>query len=315
MKIGFIGLGRMGGGMAANIVQSGQDVTVFDVFEPAMLPFADQGVAVAGSIGELAAGSDVIFTSLPGPVQVEDAVRGVGGILENAREGTVFFDLSSNSRETVTRLHKQLAGRGISMLDAPVSGGPAGAASGNLVLWAGGDKEAFELHESVLQSFASAPRYVGAIGAGTVTKLSHNLLGNMIFASIAEVFTLAVKAGLDPLDLWEALQFGVVGKARPLDHAVKQFLPNQYEPPSMQLKLGHKDVGLAVRMGKELGVPMRLANLVHEEISEAVGRGFGDLDSRSFMKLQVERSGVDIAVDPERLRAAVDQATRYHQGQ
>jgi 3-hydroxyisobutyrate dehydrogenase len=182
------------------------------------------------------------------------------------------------------------------------------------VLWVGGDRKAFEQHESVLQSFASVPRYVGAIGAGTVTKLSHNLLGNMIFASIAEVFTLATKAGLDPLDLWKALQFGVVGKARPLDHAVKQFLPNQYEPPSMQLKLGHKDVGLAVRMGKDLGVPMRLANLVDEEITEAIGRGFGDLDSRSFMKLQVERSGVEIAVDREQLQAAVEQAARYHRG-
>jgi 3-hydroxyisobutyrate dehydrogenase len=315
MKIGFIGLGRMGGGMAANLAKSGHDLTVFDVFEPATRPFAEQGIAVAGSLAELVAGSDVIFTSLPGPAQVEEIVLGPAGILENAREGTVYFDLSSNSHETVTRLHEQLGDAGVSMLDAPVSGGPAGAASGSLVLWVGGDREAFERHESVLQSFASVPRYVGAVGTGTVTKLSHNLLGNMIFASIAEVFTLATKAGLDPLDLWKALQFGVVGKARPLDHAVKQFLPNQYEPPSMQLKLGHKDVGLAVRMGKDLGVPMRLANLVDEEISEAIGRGFGDLDSRSFMKLQVERSGVLIAVDPEQLQAAVEQAARYHRGE
>jgi 3-hydroxyisobutyrate dehydrogenase len=315
VNIGFIGLGRMGGGMAANLAKSGHSLTVFDTFAPATRPFAERGVAVAGSLDELVAGSDVIFTSLPGPVQVEEIVLGPGGIRENARKGSVYFDLSSNSHTTVIRLSKELAEAGVSMLDAPVSGGPSGAASGNLVLWVGGDKEAFERYESVLQSFASVSRHVGAIGAGTVTKLSHNLLGNMIFASLAEVFTLATKAGLDPLDLWKALQFGVVGKARPLDHAVKQFLPNQYEPPSMQLKLGHKDVGLAVRMGKDLGVPMRLANLVDEEITEAIGRGLGDLDSRSFMKLQVERSGVEIEVDREQLQAAVEQAARYHQGQ
>jgi 3-hydroxyisobutyrate dehydrogenase len=87
---------------------------------------------------------------------------------------------------------------------------------------------------------------------------------------------------------------------------VKQFLPGKYEPPAMQLKLGHKDVGLAVGLGKELGVPLRLSNMVFEEITEAIGRGFGDQDSRSFMKLQVERAGVEIAVDPERLQRAVE---------
>lgn len=314
MRVGFIGLGRMGGGMAANLAKSEHELTVFDVSAEARRSFAERGVRVADSIGDLIASSDVVFTSLPGPAQVEEIVRGPDGLLERARPGTAYFDLSSNSRDTVLALSAELAAAGVAMLDSPVSGGPAGASAGTLVLWVGGDREVFERLEPVLASFASAPRYAGEIGAGTVTKLAHNLLGNMIFASIAEVFTLATKAGLDPLELWESLQYGVVGKARPLDHAVKQFLPNRYEPPSMQLKLGHKDVGLAVRMGKELGVPMRLANLVDEEITEAIGRGLGDFDSRSFMSLQVDRAGVEIEVDPEELAEAVERVRRLHQG-
>jgi len=152
---------------------------------------------------------------------------------------------------------------------------------------------------------ASAPHYVGAIGAGTVTKLTRNMVGYMIVHSMAEGFSMAVKAGLDPLDLWEALRLGVVGKASPLNMLVNQFLPGKYEPPAFALKLAHKDMSLATTLGRELGVPMRLANLPLEEMAEALGRGFGAQDSRSFLKLQLERAGVEIAVDPDRLREAV----------
>jgi len=152
---------------------------------------------------------------------------------------------------------------------------------------------------------ASAPHYVGSIGAGTVTKLTRNMVGYMIVHSMAEGFSMAVKAGLDPLDLWEALRLGVVGKASPLNMLVNQFLPGKYEPPAFALKLAHKDMSLATTLGRELGVPMRLANLPLEEMAEALGRGFGAQDSRSFLKLQLERAGVEIAVDPDRLREAV----------
>jgi 3-hydroxyisobutyrate dehydrogenase len=208
----------MGSGMAANIAQSDNDLIVFDAFEQATAPFKDRGITVAASIGELVQQADVVFTSLPGPPQVEEVVLGPGGVLETGRAGLAYFDLTSNSHELVLRLSQQLAEAGISMLDAPVSGGPAGAASGQLVVWAGGDREVFDRHVGVLKSFSSASRYVGGIGSGTVTKLTHNLLGNMIFAALAEVFTLGTKAGLDPLDLWEAMKLGVVGKTTPLDH-------------------------------------------------------------------------------------------------
>ena len=191
------------------------------------------------------------------------------------------------------------------MLDAPVSGGPAGAASGELVLWVGGDKGVYDRHLDLLQAIGNTPRYVGSIGSGTVTKLTHNLLGYMILLSLAETFSMAVKAGMDVLELWESLRLGLVGKRSPLDMLTNQFLPGKYEPPAFALKLAHKDVTLATSMARELGVPMRLANLTLEEMTEALTRGFGEQDSRSYLKLQLERAGVEVAVDPELLREAV----------
>ncbi len=307
-QVGFVGLGRMGQGMALNLVRAGVSLTVFDTSPEAAEVLRAAGARVAADVAELAAGSDVVFTSLPGPPQVEQVVLGEGGILENMPAGLVLFELSTSSLALARQLHAAFAERGGTMLDAPISGGPAGAASGDLVLWIGGDEGVVERYRDLL-SAVGTPHWIGNIGAGTVTKLSHNVLGYMIMESLAEVFSMATKAGVDPLDLWEALRLGVVGKASPLDLLVKQFLPGAYEPPAFALKLAHKDVRLATAMGRELGVPMRLASLIMEEMTEAVGRGFGEQDSRSFLKLQVERAGVEIAVDPDRLAKAVE-ATR-----
>jgi 3-hydroxyisobutyrate dehydrogenase len=114
------------------------------------------------------------------------------------------------------------------------------------------------------------------------------------------------KAGVDPLDLWEALRLGVVGKQSPLMMLTKQFLPGEFETAAFALKLAHKDVMLATSMAKELGVPMRLANLTLEEMNEALGRGWGEQDSRAYLKLQLERAGVSIAVDPQRIQLALE---------
>jgi 3-hydroxyisobutyrate dehydrogenase len=156
----------------------------------------------------------------------------------------------------------------------------------------------------VLERF-STPCYVGAIGAGTITKLVHNMTGYLILASLAETFSVGVKAGADPLELWKALRHGVIGKKSPLDMLVAQFLPGTYEPPAFALKLAHKDVMLATTLAKEMGVPMRLANMTLEEMTEALARGLGEQDSRAYMKLQLERAGVHIGVDPDALAKAV----------
>jgi 3-hydroxyisobutyrate dehydrogenase len=305
MKVGFIGLGKMGQGMARNILKSGASLVVYDASPAATRQLTDAGAQGVASVAELARQVDVLFTSLPGPVQVEEVILGPQGVLPNMKPGLVLFDLSTSSLALNRRIHAAFQERGASMLDAPVSGGPAGAASGDLALWVGGDKQVFDKHADLLRSFGDKASYVGPIGSGTVAKLSHNMLGYMFLGSMAEVFSVAVKAGMDPLDLWEAMRLGMVGKGSPMNMLVNQFLPGKYEPPAFALKLAHKDVTLATTMARELGVPMRLANLTLEEMTEALARGLGEQDSRAYMKLQLERAGVSIAVDTERLQRAV----------
>jgi len=304
-KTGFIGLGLMGHGMARSLVGAGVDLLVFDTDPAAVKRLVESGAKAASSIGELASQSRVVFTSLPGPVQVEEVVLGREGILDNTSAGKVLFDLSTNSLTLARRIHEAFKQKGAHMLDAPISGGPAGAASGELAIWVGGEKEVFERNLDLLHIVAKSPRYVGAIGAGTITKLVHNLTGYMFQLTFAETFSLGVKAGVDPLDLWEALHLGLVGKGSPLNMLTKQFLPGKYDQPSFRLKGGHKDVGLATAMARELGVPMRLANMTLEEMTEGMARGWGEHDARAFLQLQLERAGVRIAVDPGRLEAAI----------
>lgn len=279
---------------------------VYDKSPEAIRAIVNVGAKSAASVAEVAGRADVLFTSLPGPPQVEEVILGPQGVMENMRPGLTLFELSTSSVSLARRIYEAFKQRGAFMLDAPVSGGPAGAASGDLALWIGGDKDVYERNLELIHKFADKPCLVGPIGAGTVTKLANNMLGCMILLSQAEVFSMAVKAGIDPLDLWQALRLGVVGKSSVLNMLINQFLPGQYEPPAFAMKLIHKDVMLATSLAMELGVPMRLANLTLEEMTEALTRGFGEQDSRSFLKLQLERAGVQIAVDPNRLREAVN---------
>jgi 3-hydroxyisobutyrate dehydrogenase len=292
--------------MASNLARAGQELLVFDERAEATEDLKALGAGVADDIGDLARRTDLIFTSLPGPLQVEEVVFGSGGVYEHLRPGTTHFDLSTSSLELSLRIHSAYELKDAFFLDAPVSGGPAGAASADLVIWVGGERRIFDQHFHTLSAFSSKPHYVGPIGAGVVTKLTHNLTGYMIMQCMAEAFSVAVKAGVDPLDLWESWKLGVVGKQSPLQMLVKQFLPGTYETPAMRLELAHKDVTLATALGRELGVPMRMANMTLAEMTEAIARGMGGQDSRAYLKVQLERVGVEIAVDPERLRKALE---------
>lgn len=306
--IGFIGLGNMGRGMALNILRSGSSLVVYDSNAEAVEALVAEGAAPATSVGDLTRRADVIFTSLPGPREFEAVVLSEDGVAANLRPGTVHFDLSTNDLELVRHTFKVYADRDCSFLDAPISGGPSGAASGDLVVWAGGDKGAFNRCSPILQMFAREPRLIGEIGAGTVTKLAHNMLGYMIMHSETEVFSMAACAGVDPLDLWEALKLGMVGKSSPLDMLTKQFLPGKYEPPAFALKLAHKDVTLAAKLARDVGVPMRMASLTLAEMTEALAQGMGDLDSRSYLQLQLNRAGVRFSVESVRLGKAIERA-------
>ncbi len=223
------------------------------------------------------------------------------------RSGTVQFDLTTNAPSTIRRLHALYAEQGVHLLDAPVSGGPKGAKSRRLAIWVGGDAALYEKHKPLLNAMGDSPRYIGPIGAGAIAKLVHNAAGYAVQTALAEVMTMGVKAGVEPVALWQAVRTGALGRARTFDRLADQFLPGTYEPPAFTLKLGHKDMTLATDLGREIGVPMRLVNAAHAEMTEALNRGWANKDSRAPMKLQNERAGVDIAADLQRIAAVLDE--------
>src|SRR6266511_3484454 len=217
MQIGFIGLGTMGQHMAINLIAGGHQVTVHDLRPEAAERHLEVGATWGKTPAEVAADAEVVFTSLPGPVDVEAVALGEAGLLEAMRPGAVYFDLTTNSPSVVRRLHGLFAERGIHMLDAPVSGGPRGARTRELALWVGGDEAIFDRYRPVLNAIGDQPYYVGPIGAGSVAKLVHNCAGYIMQTALAEVFTMGVKAGVDPLALWKAVRQGAGGRRRTFD--------------------------------------------------------------------------------------------------
>jgi 3-hydroxyisobutyrate dehydrogenase-like beta-hydroxyacid dehydrogenase len=306
MKVGFIGLGTMGSSMALNTLRGGHDLVVHDINRDAAAPHLEAGATWADSPREVAAASEIVLTSLPGPPEVEVVALGEQGILQGASAGKVYFDLSTNSPTLIRRIHDLFAARGVHVLDAPVSGGPEGARTRRLALWVGGDKALFERYKPVLDAIGDAAYYVGPIGTGSIAKLVHNCTGYILQTALAETFTMGIKAGVDPLVLWQAVRFGALGRRRTFDGLTQQFLPGQFDPPAFALRLARKDVNLAVEVGREFDVPMRLANLTLAELTEALNRGWGQRDSRVAMLLQEERAGVEVHVPQEQIRQVLD---------
>jgi len=309
MKIGFIGLGTMGASMASNLQAAKHELWVNDVRREVAKPHVDAGAQWKDTARQVAEAVEVVFTSLPGPVEVEAVALGADGLISGMRNGAAHFDLSTNSPALIRRLHALFKDKGLHLLDAPVSGGPKGARTRKLALWVGGDKEIYDRFKPVLDAIGDQPYYVGPIGAGSVAKLVHNCAGYAIQTALAEVFTMGVKAGVEPLGLWKAVRQGAGGRRRTFDGLIDQFLPGTFEPPAFSLKLAHKDVSLATALARELGVPMRIANLALDELTEALNRGWGARDSRVAMLLQEERAGVKIAVPPDKIQEVIKQDT------
>jgi len=306
MKVGFIGVGTMGRHMAANLMKSGFSRVGHDVHKEPANAHVKDGAAWAETPKAVPEASDVVLTSLPGPLELEAVALGEQGILAGMSAGKVYFDLSTNSPTVVRRIEGVFRGRGVHMLDAPVSGGPRGAQSGKLAIWVGGDEAIFGKCKAVLDGFSDQAYYVGAIGAGSVAKLVHNCAGYIMQTALAEVFTMGVKAGVDPLVIWKAVRQGAGGRRRTFDGLADQFLPGKFDPPSFALRLAHKDVTLATQLAKEVKVPMRLANLTLEEMTEALNRGWAERDSRVAMLLQEERAGVTIEVPESAIKDVLD---------
>ena len=307
MKVGFIGLGTMGSSMAYNALQGGNEMVVHDIRREAATPHLEAGAVWADTPREVAEASEIVFTSLPGPVEVEAVSLGDEGLFQGLTEGKVYFDLSTSTPNLIRRIHEEGAARGIHVLDAPVSGGPRGARTRNLAIWVGGDKEVFDRCKPVLDAIGDKAYYVGPIGCGAIAKLVHNCAGYMIQCAMAEVFTMGVKAGVEPMALWQAVRKGATGRRGPFEGLAEHLLPGKFDPPDFALRLARKDVDLAVGVGREYDVPMKMATIALQELTEALNRGWAERDSRVAMLLQEERAGVEVRVDEELLRQTLEE--------
>jgi 3-hydroxyisobutyrate dehydrogenase len=288
--------------MAANLMKHGHTLIIHDMSKANAQPLLAQGAQWADTPSSLGAQVDLVFLSLPGPAQVQEVLTGVQGLTAALRAGSAVFDFSTNAPRVIRELHAELAKKQLIFLDAPVSGGPTGAASGKLVIWTSGDEPTFNKFSSVLSCMSDDVQYLGAVGAASVAKLVHNCMGYMFNAAIAEVFSMGVKAGVEAPTLFKALRSGAMGRRRTFDGLPTHFLSGAYDPAKFSLKLAHKDVTLANELGREVELEMQFAKLTLAQMTEALDRGWGDKDSRIAMLLAQEQAGVDVRCDPDTLK-------------
>jgi 3-hydroxyisobutyrate dehydrogenase len=296
----------MGSSIAMNAIRGGHILTVNDLNTKAAEPHIEAGANWADTSAGVAGDADVILMSLPGPREFETVCLGENGLIEVVRPGQAIFDLTTNSPTVVRKAAKAFAEKGVDLLDAPVSGGPDGARTGKMAVWIGGNRETYEEFLPVVRSISDQPRYVGTVGAGSITKLVHNLSAYILQTALAETFTMGVKAGVDPEALWQAVRHGALGRRRVFDSMARRYLPGRFDPPDFALNLTRKDVALACEVGREFDVPMRLAHLTLLEMTEAINRGWGGRDSRSSMLLQEERAGVEVRIPESRINEILE---------
>lgn len=297
MKVGFIGVGFMGRHMARNIAKGGYEMTVFDIRKDAAEELMDMGAVWADSPAAVAAASDVIFTSLPRPQDVEEVALGEGGILSGAAAGTTLFDLSTTDPDTIYRINSAAHEIGVSVLDAPVSGGTAGAENATLCVMVGGDEQAYQRCKPVLDRIGDKVMFCGTLGSGAICKIVNNLIGLSVGVLLSEAFSLGVKAGVDPQTLFNAVK-GSSGNTQGMQGLPEGLFKGNFEP-GFQLDLAAKDVGLATDMGRRLRVPMEVSNTVQQRYIAGQNRGWGRLAAGAVARVQEERSGIEIRTKPD----------------
>jgi 3-hydroxyisobutyrate dehydrogenase len=292
MIIGFIGLGNMGRGMAANLIKGGYYLSVYDIHKESIESLVKSGATPVNSPKEAASASDIVFTSLPGPREVESVAMGSEGIIHGIHPGMIYIDLSTSSPSLIRRIYQVFKEKGVAVMDAPVSGGPEGARTGKLTFMVGGDETVFNSCKPILEKMGDKVTYTGGIGCGSICKLMHNCISTGLNAITAECLTLGVKAGVEPRVLWQAIRNGAVGRGLTFTMLLpKVYLRGGFDKPSMSLNIAFKDQELATSLGREFHVPMPIADSVWQDYVTAVNRGWGDKDGCAAMLIQEERAG------------------------
>lgn len=281
MKLAFIGVGRMGSRMAARLVEAGHEVRVFDPNSEAVSALVKVGAVAAQSPAGAAEGANFALLSLPSPKTLVDAVTGASGVLKTISAGTTIIDFSTVDPATSKAMALECAKKDVSFIDSPVSGGVAGAASGNLVLMIGGKDSVIENARPVLEVLASRIVKCGSIGAGQLTKLSHNLLTAINTVALGEVLSVSVKAGADLKVLCDVFSAGLAG-SKMLDYLPRTLFTEE-RPANFAIDLMHKDISLCLQEFASYSMP--LGQLVLQTYNAARLKGLGGKDSTSVNEL------------------------------
>lgn len=290
--VGFIGLGRMGTPIAVNIQKAGYPMVVHDVREGATRPLLEGAARLAGSPAEVARLSDVIFTSLPMPKDVEEVVSGPAGILEGIKEDSIYLDLTTSDPDLVRSLEPVFSQKGAHVLDAPVLSSPSDAVHRRVIVMVGGERAVYDRVCPILGAFADKVVYAGSLGAACVCKLVHNMTSLTVQEVVAEALTLGVKAGVELPVLLDSGSRGIVGSMR--GRFAPTLFRGEFEPPAFTLALARKDIGLATELGRRNSVPLPLVSLVEQVMVQAMNRGWGEMDRTVAASLQEEAAGVEL---------------------
>ena len=293
MKVGFIGTGHMGHPMARNLIAAGEDLVVHDVFPQACANLIELGATWAGNPKEVASQCEVVFTSLPGPKQIDEVVLGEDGILAGAAAGTAYVDLSSNSIGAVKRLAGMCAAKGVGFLDAPVSGGTRGAEAGTLAVMVGGDAAVFEQVRPLLDVIGGNVFHLGENGTGTMLKLTNNILALGATVLLQEVVTLGTKAGI-PLETMHKVWSASSGAGQAA--AMPRVFNKQFDNPFFNLELSAKDIGLCLEAARDLQVPMTVGSAIDQVFRRSLVKGHGNKSWFATLLTIEEEAGVEVPV-------------------
>ncbi|MFQ3631924.1 NAD(P)-dependent oxidoreductase [Roseiflexus sp.] len=293
-RIGFIGLGIMGRGMARNILKAGFPLRVWNRTASRMDELAAEGAGPASSPGDLAFHSDIIITCVSDTSDVEQVLLGEGGVIHGARPGSLVIDMSTISPQATQRIAAQLAQRHVYMLDAPVSGGSEGAARGTLSIMVGGDVAQFERALPVLQTMGKTITHLGPIGAGQTTKLVNQILVVGHALAMSEALLFAQAGGVDLRKALEAVASGAAGSWM-LSNRGPQILARDWRP-GFTIDLQQKDIRLVLQEADRLGVPLPGTALIHQLYRTLQARGLGHEGNHALIKALENLTGLEVGV-------------------
>jgi len=291
MKVGLIGAGHMGNPIARNLIKAGNELVVHDIRAEACANLIELGATWADSPRELVRECAVVFTSLPGPRQVDEVALAEDGILAGAAPGLIHVDLSSNSISAVRRLAALAAQRQVSFLDSPVSGGTRGAEAATLAVMVGGDKAAFEAVRPLLEQIGKNVFHLGDVGAGTILKLTNNLLGLGSTLLLQEVLVLGTKFGVSAETMYDVWS---VSSSAPQAAMIPRVLKRDWDDPFFSLELSAKDIGLCLEAARDLQVPMPVGSAIGQTFTRSLVRGRGNQHWFANLKTNEEDADVDV---------------------